>query len=427
MTVLQRGQSCWERGGDHPLSFESRIMCGKDETWDYSILFHLLLDPTHALVGPGTSQEQAVRVIRDLHQRAFQYVGDCSVSLAEFEAARTALRTFLVEFDFSAAVCETFDTQVIDIVSAERFVVSGDDNIMRAYWGGLIQSWGDALGHKLDDLGKDLSLVAKDLSEVKDAVREGFAKTTKGVDGVRGVVDQLQLDAERLESKVDRIAEQQNDANVPPDPPNAAQVLRDDPPLNDVFLDIMKIKRGDEGGGVVRFRGREWLFRDIEAKCAEPAGGGSGVPPGILIIGGPGMGKSAAMAELVCNREAGRARPFLRRAHRRVIAHHICDAKNLETCQPEMFVRNLVGQLSRWSPAFFEQVCYAEDPRGAREASQGAGCGCGELPRQVCARPAREDPAAQRGRWAAAACGGLAGRVAQSGGQVHCQAAGRQT
>ena len=54
------------------------------------------------------------------------------------------------------------------------------------------------------------------------------------------------------------------------------------------------------GGGYPSVcRGREWLFREIEAKCAEPAGEGSGVPPGTLVIGAPGMGISGAMVQLL--------------------------------------------------------------------------------------------------------------------------------
>ncbi|MGA8659345.1 MAG: protein kinase [Chthoniobacterales bacterium] len=77
------------------------------------------------------------------------------------------------------------------------------------------------------------------------------------------------------------------------------------------------------------FTGREWLFQEIEEWRAK------GPTPVLLLVGEPGMGKSAIIAALI-HRNPGD----------RVLAYHCCRADTPATLEPAGFVRGLAAMLA---------------------------------------------------------------------------------
>jgi WD40 repeat protein len=111
------------------------------------------------------------------------------------------------------------------------------------------------------------------------------------------------------------------------------------------------------------FCGREWLFAEVEnwrASSRERA---------LLIVGDPGTGKSAIVAELVHRNPEGQ-----------VFAYHCCQADTKETLQPGRFVRSLAAMIASQlddyaarlsDPAVEEalsEASCARDPASAFEA-----------------------------------------------------------
>ena len=90
------------------------------------------------------------------------------------------------------------------------------------------------------------------------------------------------------------------------------------------------------------FVGREWLFAEIEAWRT------GGDEPTLLVKGDPGVGKSAALAQLAETNPGGH-----------VLAHHFCRADALETLRPGPFVRSLASVIARRSRAYAAKL---EDP-----------------------------------------------------------------
>ena len=77
------------------------------------------------------------------------------------------------------------------------------------------------------------------------------------------------------------------------------------------------------------FIGREWLFREIDEWCSnEP-------PAALLIVGEPGIGKSAIIAALV-----------YRNLKDQVLAYHCCRTETPATLEPARFVRSLASMLA---------------------------------------------------------------------------------
>jgi hypothetical protein len=70
-------------------------------------------------------------------------------------------------------------------------------------------------------------------------------------------------------------------------------------------------------------------------------------PQVLLLIGGPGAGKSAAIAHILSECDGAAAS-----IHERVIAFHVCSADMSEWIDPMLFVRNLSAQLRRLLPAY---------------------------------------------------------------------------
>jgi WD40 repeat protein len=88
------------------------------------------------------------------------------------------------------------------------------------------------------------------------------------------------------------------------------------------FEPFLREKRRD-------FTGREWLFQDIRDWSAEDA------EPALLVVGEPGIGKSAIVAALIA------ANP-----HDTVLAYHCCMADTSATLEPGRFVASLAAMLS---------------------------------------------------------------------------------
>src|SRR5262249_43127495 len=101
------------------------------------------------------------------------------------------------------------------------------------------------------------------------------------------------------------------------------------------------------------FCGREWLFAEIESwrlTSQERA---------LLIVGDPGTGKSAIVAELVYRNPGGQ-----------VLASHCCQADTKETLQPARFVRNIAAMIASQMP---ESAAGLSDP-AVEEALSEASC-----------------------------------------------------
>ncbi|XP_043797185.1 ankyrin repeat domain-containing protein 50-like isoform X3 [Apis laboriosa] len=90
-----------------------------------------------------------------------------------------------------------------------------------------------------------------------------------------------------------------------------------------------------------RFFCREWAFTKL-SHCLEqrPASKTCGV----LVVGGPGSGKTAFSAELAWPSTGANAR-HQRSLNRRLLARHFCQARSEASLSPAQFVRSLVAQL----------------------------------------------------------------------------------
>lgn len=86
------------------------------------------------------------------------------------------------------------------------------------------------------------------------------------------------------------------------------------------------------------FVGRQWLFDEIDAWRAS-----STRERALLIVGDPGIGKSAFVAEMIHRNPGGQ-----------VLAYHICRADDPETLRPSTFVMSLAGMIAGRLPAFAE-------------------------------------------------------------------------
>jgi hypothetical protein len=87
------------------------------------------------------------------------------------------------------------------------------------------------------------------------------------------------------------------------------------------------------------FTGRDWLFDDIRAWMEEAS-----APP-LLIVGDPGIGKSAIVAELVHRNPEGR-----------VVAFHCCQSNVPETLRPGRFVRSVAAMIASRHPKYEEML-----------------------------------------------------------------------
>ncbi|MGO9464334.1 MAG: AAA family ATPase [Isosphaeraceae bacterium] len=111
------------------------------------------------------------------------------------------------------------------------------------------------------------------------------------------------------------------------------------------FADYLFTKRRD-------FCGREWLFQEIEHWRSE-----AGRQRALLIVGDPGIGKSAIVAQLIHANPGGQ-----------VLAHHCCQFRSRETLRPGRFIRSLAAQIASQLEGYAASL---DDPKV--EAALGAG------------------------------------------------------
>ena len=110
------------------------------------------------------------------------------------------------------------------------------------------------------------------------------------------------------------------------------------------------------------FVGREWLFQEIDEWRSHDS------PPVLLIVGEPGIGKSAIAAALIHRNIDGQ-----------VLAYHCCRTDTPETLAPASFVRSLAGMLCGRLPDYAKALECASvinslrradtDPESAFEAA----------------------------------------------------------
>uniref|UniRef100_A0A6I8NTS9 Nephrocystin 3-like N-terminal domain-containing protein n=1 Tax=Ornithorhynchus anatinus TaxID=9258 RepID=A0A6I8NTS9_ORNAN len=113
---------------------------------------------------------------------------------------------------------------------------------------------------------------------------------------------------------------------------------------------------------------REWLFHRLQHCLQEKAAAGGGGGPGgggggggggsggsgsgsgsagawgVLLVGGPGSGKTALCSELLWPSSAA---GLQRGLHRQALAFHFCQAQDADTLAPAGFIRGLVAQIRR--------------------------------------------------------------------------------
>ena len=123
---------------------------------------------------------------------------------------------------------------------------------------------------------------------------------------------------------------QENERNVAALPASPSAVLRR--PAAQDFTGYLAAKR--EG-----FVGREWLFKRVIAWTA------SGTSRSMLIIGAPGLGKSAIVAEMVEHREA-----------MGVIAWFCCRWDYADQLAPRVFVEAIAASLADNLPAYAQAL-----------------------------------------------------------------------
>jgi len=99
------------------------------------------------------------------------------------------------------------------------------------------------------------------------------------------------------------------------------------------FADYLFTNRRD-------FCGREWLFQEIEQWRAE-----AGRQRALLIIGDPGIGKSAIVAQLIHDNPGGQ-----------VLAHHCCQFRSRETLRPGRFIRSMAAQIASQLEGYAAQL-----------------------------------------------------------------------
>ena len=91
------------------------------------------------------------------------------------------------------------------------------------------------------------------------------------------------------------------------------------------------------------FTGRRWLYSELESILSDSRGN---IVRGVVVIGKPGVGKSALSAQLICSRASS---PYI---HKRIIGYHLCKYSDKATQDPGLFVRNLVDLIARRIPEY---------------------------------------------------------------------------
>ena len=91
------------------------------------------------------------------------------------------------------------------------------------------------------------------------------------------------------------------------------------------------------------FTGRRWIYSELESILSDSQGN---IVRGVVVIGKPGVGKSALSAQLICSRASS---PYI---HKRIIGYHLCKYSDKATQDPGLFVRNLVDLIARRIPEY---------------------------------------------------------------------------
>jgi WD40 repeat protein/serine/threonine protein kinase len=99
------------------------------------------------------------------------------------------------------------------------------------------------------------------------------------------------------------------------------------------------------------FIGREWLFQEIDEWRGKDS------PAVLLIVGEPGIGKSAIVATLVHRNLDGQ-----------VLAYHCCRTDTPATLEPASFVRSLAGMFSARLPEYTEALACSSTINSLRRA-----------------------------------------------------------
>lgn len=95
------------------------------------------------------------------------------------------------------------------------------------------------------------------------------------------------------------------------------------------------------------FVGRDWLFAEIDAWLRAPT------QPAVLVVGAPGIGKSAIVAEYL-HRNPGA----------RILAYHCCQSTVDETLDPSRFVRSIAAMIASRHPQYERLVTDPGSPYG---------------------------------------------------------------
>ena len=102
------------------------------------------------------------------------------------------------------------------------------------------------------------------------------------------------------------------------------------------------------------FVGREWVFEEIEHRCAQGE-------QAILLTGDPGAGKSAIIAELIRRNPGGG-----------ILAYHCCQSDVDQSLRPGRFIRSLAAQIARQIDEYAECLL---DPAVEEALRESNGCG----------------------------------------------------
>ena len=84
---------------------------------------------------------------------------------------------------------------------------------------------------------------------------------------------------------------------------------------------------------------------------------------GVVVVGNPGVGKSALSAQLICSRASS---PDI---HKRIIGYHLCKYSDKATQDPGRFVRNLVDLIARRIPEYGMLICDSSFIAGVLQTS----------------------------------------------------------
>ena len=84
---------------------------------------------------------------------------------------------------------------------------------------------------------------------------------------------------------------------------------------------------------------------------------------GVVVVGNPGVGKSALSAQLICSRASS---PEI---HKGIIGYHLCKYSDKATQDPGRFVRNLVDLIARRIPEYGMLICKSSFIAGVLQTS----------------------------------------------------------